>query len=45
MKFRAVPDAARLLEYMQAMSAEPHVAGRPGSKKVADYALEDDKRY
>ena len=39
-RFRAVPDAARLREYMQAMSAEPHVAGRPGSKKVADYALE-----
>ena len=39
-RFRAVPDAARLREYMKAMSAEPHVAGRPGSKMVADYALE-----
>ncbi len=39
-KFRAVPDPARLREYMQAMSAEPHVAGRPGSRKVAEYALE-----
>ncbi len=38
-RFRAVPDAARLREYMRAMSAEPHVAGRPGSKVVADYAL------
>lgn len=44
-KFRAVPDAARLREYMQAMSAEPHVAGRPGSKKVADYALEKFKSF
>ena len=28
-QFREVPDAARLKEYMEAMSAEPHVAGRP----------------
>lgn len=38
-RFRAVPDPARLREHMKAMSAEPHVAGRPGSKVVADYAL------
>ncbi len=44
-RFRAVPDAARLREYMQAMSAEPHVAGRPGSKVVADYALEKFKSF
>jgi N-acetylated-alpha-linked acidic dipeptidase len=39
-QFRQVPDSARLKEYMTAMAAEPHVAGRPGSKKVAEYALE-----
>lgn len=39
-QFRRVPDSARLKEYMSVMAAEPHVAGRPGSKKVADYALE-----
>jgi N-acetylated-alpha-linked acidic dipeptidase len=39
-QFRKVPDSARLKEYMTAMAAEPHVAGRPGSKKVAEYALE-----
>ena len=39
-KFRAVPSPERLREYLQAMSAEPHVAGRPGSRKVADYALD-----
>jgi N-acetylated-alpha-linked acidic dipeptidase len=39
-QFRKVPDSARLKEYMQAMAGEPHVAGRPGSKKVADYALD-----
>ena len=44
-KFRAIPDAARLREYMKAMSAEPHVAGRPGSKVVADYALEKFKSF
>ncbi len=38
-RFRAVPDAARLREHMKIMAAEPHVAGRPGSKVVADYAL------
>jgi alkylation response protein AidB-like acyl-CoA dehydrogenase len=40
-----VYDAARLREYMKAMSAEPHVAGRPGSKVVADYALEKFKSF
>lgn len=44
-RFRAVPDPARLREYMQAMSAEPHVAGRPGSRKVAEYALEKFKSF
>ena len=44
-RFRAVPDAARLRDYMKAMSAEPHVAGRPGSKVVADYALEKFKSF
>ena len=38
-QFRKVPDAARLKEYMEAMAADPHTAGQPGSKKVADYAL------
>src|SRR5688572_14011463 len=39
-QFRAVPDSARLREYMLAMAGEPHVAGQPGSRRVADYALE-----
>ena len=38
-QFRKVPDSARLKEYMTAMAGEPHVAGRPGSKRVAEYAL------
>jgi N-acetylated-alpha-linked acidic dipeptidase len=37
--FRKVPDSARLKEYMAAMAGEPHVAGRPGSRKVAEYAV------
>jgi N-acetylated-alpha-linked acidic dipeptidase len=39
-RFRAVPAAAGRRESRRAMSAEPHGAGRPGSKVVADYALE-----
>ena len=35
-QFRKVPDSARLKEYMMAMAGEPHVAGRPGSRKVAE---------
>jgi len=38
-QFRKVPDSARLKEYMTAMAGEPHVAGRPGSRRVAEYAL------
>lgn len=37
--FRKVPDAARLKEYMEVMAADPHTAGQPGSKRVAEYAL------
>ena len=44
-RFRAVPDPARLREYMKAMSAEPHVAGRPGSRVVAEYALARFKEF
>jgi N-acetylated-alpha-linked acidic dipeptidase len=38
-QFRKVPDSSRLKEYMEAMAGEPHVAGQPSSKRVADYAL------
>jgi N-acetylated-alpha-linked acidic dipeptidase len=38
-QYRKIPDSARLKEYMEAMAGEPHVAGQPSSKKVADYAL------
>ena len=44
-QFRKIPDAARLKEYMEAMAAEPHVAGRPASKKVAEYALAQFKSF
>ncbi|MDE2659304.1 MAG: M28 family peptidase [Acidobacteriota bacterium] len=40
-RFRAIPDPARLREYMEYMSGEPHIGGFGyGSKRVADYALE-----
>jgi N-acetylated-alpha-linked acidic dipeptidase len=38
-QFRKIPDAARLKEYMEAMAADPHTAGQPASRKVAEYAL------
>src|SRR6185503_19334722 len=44
-QFRRIPDAARLKEYMEAMAGEPHVAGQPSSKKVADYALASFKSF
>ena len=39
-QFRAIPDSARLRDYMLAMAGDPHVAGQPASRKVAEYALE-----
>lgn len=38
-KARALPEATRIRAYMQRMAAEPHHAGSPGSKAVADYTL------
>ncbi len=38
-KFRKIPQADRVREYMRIMSEEPHQAGSPGSKKVAGYVL------
>ncbi len=38
-QFRKIPDTARLKEYMEAMAADPHTAGQPESRKVAEYAL------
>jgi N-acetylated-alpha-linked acidic dipeptidase len=37
-KALAIPQPANLRTYMQKMSAEPHMAGTPASKAVADYA-------
>src|SRR4051794_35755661 len=38
-QFRAVPKPENLREYMRTISAEPHHAGSPGSRKVAEYIL------
>jgi N-acetylated-alpha-linked acidic dipeptidase len=38
-RFRAMPKPANLREYLQATSSEPHHAGAPGSRKVAEYIL------
>ena len=39
-KFQSIPKPDNLREYMRAITAEPHHAGSPNSKKVADYVLE-----
>jgi N-acetylated-alpha-linked acidic dipeptidase len=38
-QFRAVPDPEKLREYMRAITEEPHHAGSPAGRKVADYIL------
>lgn len=37
---RVTPDTALLHEYVRTMSEDPHHAGSPGSKAVAEYVLE-----
>jgi len=44
-KFRAVPQPDRLREYMSAIAAEPHHAGSPSSRKVAEYILNKFKEW
>ena len=36
---RAIPEAARVGRYIERMSREPHLAGTPQSKAVADYLV------
>jgi len=38
-RFQGVPKPDNLREYMREISAEPHNAGSPGSRKVAEYIL------
>src|SRR6476659_7880508 len=38
-QFRAIPSPERLREYMQAITEEPHHAGSPGRRKVAEYIV------
>ncbi len=38
-KFQAIPQPDRLREYMRVISEEPHHAGHPNSRKVAEYVL------
>ncbi len=44
-RFQAVPAPDNLREYMRAISADPHHAGAPGSRKVAEYILEKFKSW
>ena len=38
-KFRQIPQPDNIKQYMQVMSEEPHHAGSPASKRVAEYVL------
>ncbi len=38
-RVREVPSPQKIREYIERMSAEPHHAGSPGSRAVAEYAL------
>jgi N-acetylated-alpha-linked acidic dipeptidase len=38
-RYRALPKADNLREYMRVIAEEPHHAGAPGSRKVAEYVL------
>ena len=40
-KLRAIPQPDNLRDRMRIISEEPHIAGLPGSKKVADYILSE----
>jgi N-acetylated-alpha-linked acidic dipeptidase len=44
-KFRAIPKPENHREYMRVIAAEPHHAGSPGSRKVADYVLSQFKSW
>jgi N-acetylated-alpha-linked acidic dipeptidase len=44
-RFQAVPAPDNLREYMRVITAEPHHAGSPGSRKVAEYILDTFKRW
>jgi N-acetylated-alpha-linked acidic dipeptidase len=44
-QFRAIPSPGNLREYMQAITEEPHHAGSPGSRKVAEYILDKFKSW
>jgi N-acetylated-alpha-linked acidic dipeptidase len=44
-KYRAIPSASNLREYMRVITEEPHIAGLPGSKKVAEYILSKFKSW
>src|SRR4051812_8973628 len=37
--FQAVPSPEKLREYMRTIASEPHHAGSPASRKVAEYIL------
>lgn len=44
-KFLAVPDAASAGEHLRILTSEPHMAGTPGSRKVAEYIASKFREY
>ena len=44
-RFQSVPAPDKLREYMRVITDEPHHAGSPGSRKVAEYVLDKFKSW
>src|SRR4051812_34546293 len=44
-QFRAIPSPDRLREYMRTITEEPHHAGSPAGRKVAQYILDTFKGW
>jgi N-acetylated-alpha-linked acidic dipeptidase len=44
-KFNAIPQPARIRQFMQVLSAEPHTIGQPYDHKLAQYILQQFKSF
>src|SRR5688572_19215530 len=44
-KFLAVPDAVAAGEHLRVLTSEPHLAGTPGGRKVAEYIANKLREY
>jgi N-acetylated-alpha-linked acidic dipeptidase len=44
-RFRTIPQPDRIREYARVMSEEPHAAGSPASRRVAEYVLQNFQQW